>query len=87
LLGPSEQSRLSTHEGPEQDYEAAERAGRVQRALQALPFAQRTVLLLREVEGLSCEQVAETVGVPVGTVKSRLARAREVLRRELERRP
>jgi RNA polymerase sigma-70 factor (ECF subfamily) len=84
LLGPTDEARLCTDRGPEQDYESAESARRVQRALQALPFAQRTVLLLREVEGLTCEQVAEAVGVAVGTVKSRLSRAREMLRRELE---
>jgi len=85
ILGPADEARLCTGRGPEQDYESAERSRDVQRALQALPFAQRTVLLLREVEGLTCEQVAQAVGVPVGTVKSRLSRARETLRRELER--
>lgn len=87
LLAPSDEARLCSGPGPEQEYESTERARDVQRALEALPFAQRTVLLLREVEGLSCEQVSEAVGVPVGTVKSRLSRARETLRRELERRP
>jgi RNA polymerase sigma-70 factor, ECF subfamily len=43
------------------------------------------VLLLREVEGLSCEQTAETLGLPVGTVKSRLSRARLALKQELEK--
>jgi RNA polymerase sigma-70 factor (ECF subfamily) len=84
LLAPCDEARLTARGGPEQDYESAERTRRVQRALQALPFPQRTVLLLREVEGLSCEQVAEAVGIAVGTVKSRLSRAREMLRRELE---
>ena len=84
ILGPTDEARLCTSRGPEQDYESEECVRRVQRALQALPFPQRTVLLLREVEGLSCEQVAETIGVAVGTVKSRLSRAREMLRRELE---
>jgi RNA polymerase sigma-70 factor (ECF subfamily) len=87
ILGPADEARLCTTRGPDHEYESSERAQSVQRALQAVPFAQRTVLLLREVEGLSCEQVAEAVGVPVGTVKSRLSRARESLRRELERRP
>ena len=84
LVGPSDEAKLCTSRGPEQDYESVECQRRVQRALQALPFPQRTVLLLREVEGLSCEQVAEAVGIAVGTVKSRLSRAREMLRRELE---
>jgi RNA polymerase sigma-70 factor (ECF subfamily) len=87
ILNPTDEARLCTERGPEQDYASAERARDVQRALQALPFAQRSVLLLREVEGLSCEQVGEALGVPVGTVKSRLSRARETLRRALEARP
>jgi RNA polymerase sigma-70 factor (ECF subfamily) len=41
------------------------------------------VVVLRDVEGLSCEAVAEALGLPVGTVKSRLSRARETLRRRL----
>src|SRR5262245_15907822 len=85
LLAPADEARLCTSRGPEQDYESEECSRRVQRALQGLPFPQRTVLLLREVEGLSCEQVAEAVGIAVGTVKSRLSRAREMLRRELEK--
>ena len=41
------------------------------------------VLLLREVEGLSCEEIATTLALPMGTVKSRLARGRDSLRRAL----
>ena len=52
-------------------------------ALLAVSFDHRAVLLLREVEGLSCEEIAATLGLPVGTVKSRLARARDSLRRAL----
>jgi len=61
----------------------AERAARVQQALMGLSFAHRAVLMLRDAEGLSCEAVAETLALPVGTVKSRLARAREALRARL----
>ena len=45
------------------------------------------LLLLREVEEMSYEEIAEMTGVPVGTVRSRLARARDDLRRLLEGRP
>jgi RNA polymerase sigma-70 factor (ECF subfamily) len=58
----------------------AETAARVQEALLSLSFAHRAVLMLRDAEGLSCEAVAEALALPVGTVKSRLARAREALR-------
>jgi RNA polymerase sigma-70 factor, ECF subfamily len=61
----------------------AERAALVQEALMSLSFAHRAVLMLRDAEGLSCEAVAETLALPVGTVKSRLSRAREALRARL----
>ena len=60
-----------------------ERACRVQAALLELRFEHRSVLVLREVEGLSCEEVAVALGVPEGTVKSRLSRAREAMRSKL----
>jgi RNA polymerase sigma-70 factor (ECF subfamily) len=53
----------------------------VQRALLELSFDHRLVLLLREVEGFSCEEIAQTLDVASGTVKSRLARARDAFRR------
>ena len=60
-----------------------ELAGRIQRALDGLPFDQRTALVLREIDGLSYEEIAFSLNVAVGTVKSRLARAREQMRGEL----
>jgi RNA polymerase sigma-70 factor (ECF subfamily) len=60
-----------------------ERARRVQRAVLGLRFEQRSVIVLREIEGLSCEEVAAALGIPEGTVKSRLSRAREALREKL----
>ena len=58
-------------------------ARRVQQALLQLSFDHRAVLVLREIEGQSCEAIAEALGVATGTVKSRLSRAREALRRQL----
>lgn len=60
-----------------------ELAARIWRALDTLPFEQRTAIVLREIDGLSYEEIAFSLGVVVGTVKSRLARARETLRRML----
>ncbi|SFC49335.1 RNA polymerase sigma-70 factor, ECF subfamily [Polaromonas sp. OV174] len=54
------------------------------RLLQRLPNEQREVLLLVGVEEFSYQEVASTLGVPVGTVMSRLSRARERLRAEME---
>jgi RNA polymerase sigma-70 factor, ECF subfamily len=51
------------------------------RALARLPEEQRTVILLVGLEGMRYEAVAEVIGVPVGTVRSRLSRGREALRR------
>ena len=55
------------------------------RALDALPFEQKTAFVLAEIQGLSLEEVGRVEGVPVGTVKSRLGRAREKLRSLLSR--
>ncbi len=55
----------------------------VRREVGRLPEDQRSVLLLACVEGLSYREVAETLGIPVGTVMSRLARARVALHRSL----
>jgi RNA polymerase sigma-70 factor (ECF subfamily) len=60
-----------------------EAAARVWGALDRLPFDQRAVVVLREIDGLSYEEIATSLGVAVGTVKSRLARARESLRMAL----
>ena len=60
-----------------------ELAIRVRHALDGLPFDQRTVIVLREIDGLSYEEIAYSLGVAVGAVKSRLTRARQALRLEL----
>lgn len=67
--------------------EAEDRAVAVREAIGKLEPARRLTLLLREVEEMSYEQIAEVTEVPVGTVRSRLARAREDLRRLLGGRP
>ena len=56
---------------------------RIQSSLDALPYEFRTVLVLREVEDLTYDQIAAALGVPIGTVRSRLARARGMLREQL----
>lgn len=57
---------------------------RLRQALDSLPFDQKTAIVLREVDGLSYEEIAFSLAVAVGTVKSRLARARESLRAQLK---
>jgi RNA polymerase sigma-70 factor, ECF subfamily len=58
-------------------------AERLEHALAGLPFDQRTAIVLREIDGLSYEEIAFSLGVAIGTVKSRLTRARQALRLEL----
>jgi RNA polymerase sigma-70 factor (ECF subfamily) len=88
-LKPADEAQLST--GPTapafEHVARRETAQRVQAALLRLSFDHRSILVLREVEGLGCEEIATALGVPDGTVKSRLARAREQLRRLLVERP
>jgi RNA polymerase sigma-70 factor (ECF subfamily) len=60
-----------------------ELAAQLKTALDRLPFDQRTAIVLREIDGLSYEEIAYSLGVAVGTVKSRLTRARQALRLDL----
>jgi RNA polymerase sigma-70 factor (ECF subfamily) len=69
--------------GPEAAVEGAERGERVREAVLALPPASRAVLVLREYEGLSYREIADALGIPIGTVMSRLNYARNRLRESL----
>ncbi len=70
--------------GPEEQAVHNERRQAVARAMAALPEDYRAVMQLRAVEELSYEQIAEILDIKVGTVKSRLARARTQLRKILK---
>jgi len=74
---------------PDRVFEQKQLGARLQEALDRLPFEQRTAIVLREIDGLSYEDIAFSLGVAIGTVKSRLTRARQALREDLrtERKP
>ena len=64
---------------PEELVRQQQTVDRVQRAVSQLPADFREVIVLREIEGLSYKEIADIAGIPIGTVMSRLARARERL--------
>ncbi len=66
--------------GPEEAALRAEREEIIQKGISMLPPDQRAVLVLSDVEGFSYREIAEIVQVPIGTVRSRLARARAKMR-------
>lgn len=76
---PAERDQVS----PDRVFGRKQLASRIWLALDRLPFDQRTAIVLREIDGLSYEEIAFSLETAVGTVKSRLARARETLREEL----
>ena len=85
LHGPREAERRATAESetPYEWLEQNERREAVTRALGSLCEPYRTVVILREMENFSYEEITEVLGVAEGTVKSRLKRGRELLRRKL----
>jgi RNA polymerase sigma-70 factor, ECF subfamily len=66
------------------DPTASRKMFELERALARLPLEQRQLILLVGLEGLSYQDAAEILGIPVGTVRSRLSRGRDVLRKLLD---
>jgi len=71
--------------GPEGKLLSEERAEIVQKAIHSLPEKYRTVILLRHTEEKSYEEISAILNIPLGTVKARLFRARELLKKKLKR--
>ena len=76
--------QLPADDDPEAAVVRAELKGQLAGAVDALPLPFREVIVLREIQELSYQEIATVTGVPVGTVMSRLARARRRLQRALE---
>ena len=68
---------------PEGELQGKEIAAVVNRAMDALPEDLRTAITLREIDGLSYEEIASVMNCPIGTVRSRIFRAREAIATEL----
>lgn len=75
--------RLRDPSTPERELLTDEIARTVQQALAALPEDLRTAIVLRELEGMSYEEIAQTMECPIGTVRSRIFRARESIDKHL----
>lgn len=69
---------------PEQVLESEQARDRVMDAIRSLPDELREAIMLRELEGMSYEEIAETMACPIGTVRSRIFRAREAIENGLE---
>ena len=79
-------SRLQGHfDGPDVLLEAAETGAVMQRAIGALDEDHRLLVILRDVEELSYQEIADITGLPEGTIKSRLHRARLAIKEELDK--
>jgi RNA polymerase sigma-70 factor (ECF subfamily) len=84
---PNGQEHYVADSGPTPDeiLESKEREFAIQQALGKLSSDHRSIIILRDIEGFSYSEIAEVLGVSIGTVKSRLARGREDLKRSLMR--
>lgn len=71
------------YSSPEENFLQTVLHGDVDRALKTLPLPFRFVVTLADLEGLTYKEVAQVLGCPIGTVMSRLSRARQLLRKEL----
>lgn len=74
---------ISRHPSPEDQLTENELDPELQAALQSLPESFLSPFLLRELHGLSYQEIANVLDVPIGTVMSRLSRARDMLRKKL----
>lgn len=68
---------------PEEESERAERRKEIEDVVQALPPVYRELIVLRHAHDLSYDEIADVTGLPLGTVKNRIFRAREAMRTEL----
>ena len=75
---PLESGRLT----PEQESERKERSLEIETVIRSLPAAYRELIILRHSQDLTYEEIVEVTGLPLGTVKNRLFRARDMMRQQ-----
>ena len=81
--GFEEAEQLRDINTPESELSTKQIADTVNKAVEGLPQELRTAITLREIEGLSYEEIAEMMNCPIGTVRSRIFRAREAIAEKL----
>lgn len=84
LADDASKEPVDPRRGPEERAMASDTGRLVEKALSRIPRNFREAVVLRDLEGLAYQEIAEILGVRIGTVRSRIARGRERLRRELE---
>ena len=84
LLKDSAMALADTREGRERTLEREQLQEAVGRAIASVPEKYRLALVFRDIEGLAYEEIALALGIPGGTVRSRINRARSMLRRKLQ---
>jgi len=84
MLNDSVPQLADPTESREAGLEREQLQGEVGRAIATVPEKYRLALVLRDIEGLAYEEIAEVLGVPGGTVRSRINRARSMLKRKLQ---
>ncbi|HEV7843072.1 MAG TPA: sigma-70 family RNA polymerase sigma factor [Pyrinomonadaceae bacterium] len=73
---------MSRKLSPEQEYAMEERRAEIERVVRQLPSVYRELIILRHQHDLSYDEIAEVMSLPLGTVKNRLFRAREMMRQQ-----
>ncbi len=74
----------SSIQSPEEALILQEEHAEIERLLLELPLQQRVAVIMRDIEGLSYDEIAESMKISLGTVKSRIARGRETLKRHIK---
>ena len=77
-----EMTVMSRKLSPEQEYAVEERRAEIERVVRQLPAVYRELIILRHQHDLSYDEIAEVMTLPLGTVKNRLFRAREMMRQQ-----